>query len=110
MLKHRRGPNRIAYKGGNMAVTKAKRSLHPSKVARRKDRRASNRHPERGKPAERRNQTRRTSLTNRHPDSALQERTQNRSASFVLPKPRRTFFPQAKGRVVKQVEFFIDSS
>ena len=37
-------------------------------------------------------------------------RTQNRSASFVLPKSRRTFFPQTNGRVVKQVEFFTDQS
>ena len=28
------------------------------------------------------------------------------SASFVLPRARRTYFPQAKGRVVKEVEFF----
>src|SRR5215471_1387591 len=31
---------------------------------------------------------------------------QNRSASFVLPRARRTHFPQANGRVVKEVEFF----
>ena len=36
--------------------------------------------------------------------------TQSRSVPFALPKPRRTYFPQAKGRVVKQVEFFNDPS
>ena len=32
------------------------------------------------------------------------------SASFTLPRARRTYFPQAKGRIVKQVEFFSDPS
>jgi|SRR5215472_13706871 len=31
-------------------------------------------------------------------------------ASFTLPRARRTYFPQAEGRVVKQVEFFTDPS
>jgi len=38
------------------------------------------------------------------------QKTQNRSASFTLPQARRTYFPQANGRVVKQVEFFNDPS
>jgi len=36
--------------------------------------------------------------------------TQNRSVSFTLPRARRTYFPQANGRIVKQVEFFNDPS
>src|SRR5215470_1123760 len=28
------------------------------------------------------------------------------SASFTLPRARRTYFPQANGRIVKEVEFF----
>ena len=34
----------------------------------------------------------------------------SRNASFTLPRARRTYFPQANGRVVKQVEFFSDPS
>jgi len=36
--------------------------------------------------------------------------TKSGSLSFTLPRARRTYFPQAKGRVVKEVEFFTDSS
>jgi len=38
------------------------------------------------------------------------EVTKSRSLSFRLPRARRTYFPQATGRVVKQVEFFNDPS
>ena len=66
-----------------MAVIKAKRSAHKKQSA-----------PSNQQSAKPRN---------------TKQRTQNRS-TFVLPKPRRTFFPQANGRVVKQVEFFNDPS
>ena len=66
-----------------MAITKVKRSVHPSKAARRFGHSANPRN--------------------------TKQKTQNRS-TFVLPKPHRTFFPQANGRVVKQVEFFTDPS
>ncbi|HEY6250310.1 MAG TPA: hypothetical protein VI685_10130 [Candidatus Angelobacter sp.] len=74
-----------------MAITKSKSSIHPSKVARRNDRRASTRHSDRRKPAERRNQTRSA------PD-------------YRIPHPKTIYFHQAEGRVVKQIEFFTDPS
>src|SRR5215467_12391762 len=87
-----------------MAVTKVKRSVHLSKVARRNNRRATNRHLERSKPAERKTQIRSSSQRKPAKPKAQTRRT------FVLANPRRTYFPQANGRVVKQVEFFSDSS
>jgi len=72
-----------------MAVTKAKRSVHKkqsplAKAARRHDRRATNRHPDRRKPAER--------------------RTSNRiSAAHRFRK--LVHYPQAKGKTIEDVEF-----
>ena len=63
-----------------MAITKVKRSIEKKQLAR-------------------------SSQQSVKPKNTKQ-RTQNRSASFTLPRPRRTYFPQAKGRVVKEVEFF----
>jgi len=67
-----------------MAVIKAKRSIHKKQSAL-------------------------SSQPSAKPKNTKQ-RIQTRSASFALPRARRTFFPQAKDRVVKQVEFFTDPS
>ena len=72
-----------------MAGIEVKRSVHKkqsalTKAARRNDRRAPNRHPDRGKPAERRTQTR----------------------SSSKKAYRRVFhFPQTRGKQVEDVEF-----
>ena len=72
-----------------MATTKAKRSVRKkqsplTKAARRNDRRASNRHPDRRKPAERR-------TSNRRP--------------FVAPFRKLAHYPHAKGKTIEDVEF-----
>jgi len=93
-----------------MAIRKAKRSVHLRQAARRHNRRATNRHSERGKPAKRRNQTRSTSIkATRH-----YKRNQKRTTSpgqFVLNErnlPHRRFveFPLARGKTTEKVELF----
>ena len=79
-----------------MAVIKAKRSVHLRQAARRNNRRATNRHPERGKPAERRNQTRTTSLTQPHSSLARFSR---------FPHTRFFHYRQARGKTVEKEEF-----
>lgn len=88
-----------------MAVTKARRSSRSSKLATRVDRVTSTRHPQRAKAAERRTQPRSSSLT-RITLSSRAQRTLKRLAS----SSRIVRFPQAKGRIVEEVELFIDAS
>src|SRR5215471_20964053 len=77
-----------------MAVTKSKRSVHPSKADTRNDRVTSTRHPDRRKPAERRTQVPATA-----PSSfALVERK--------LPCRRFVEFPQVNGKTIKQIHFY----
>src|SRR5215471_3124424 len=96
-----------------MAVTQVKRSIRKkqsvepknkkrtthsrnflTKAARRNNRRASDRHPDRRKPAERRTQSRSTA-----PSSfALVERK--------LPCRRFVEFPQVNGKTIKQIHFY----
>ena len=86
-----------------MAITKAKRSVHLSKEARRMDRRATTRHPDRsGSSAERRNQARSTSSLRRiQPASTNPKATTSRGLLN---------FPRLRGKVVKEIEFFVDPS
>src|SRR5262245_41230571 len=85
-----------------MAVTQVKRSIHKTQLAqaaRRNDRRATTRHPERGKPAERRTQSRSSSNRSTAPGSfALVERK--------LPCRRFVEFPQVNGKTIKQIHFY----
>lgn len=67
-----------------MAITKAKRSVHPSKAAQRKHRRTSTRHPDRGIPA---------------------LRDAERRHQISLPKARLFHFREARGKIVEAVEF-----
>ena len=76
-----------------MAIRKVKRSVHLRQAARRHNRRATNRHPERGKPAKRRNQTRSTSLT------------QPRFPFARFPHTRFFHYRQARGKTVEKAEF-----
>ena len=85
-----------------MATTKAKRSVHPSKAARRDDRRVSNRHPDRRKPAERRTQNRRSS-------SRRRDKIAPGSLALVeqkLPCRRFVDFPQVNGKTVERIHFY----
>src|SRR5262245_12633063 len=80
-----------------MAVTQIKRSIRKKQLAqaaRRNDRRATTRHPERGKPAERKTQSRTTSSSS----FALVERK--------LPCRRFVEFPQVNGKTIKQIHFY----
>src|SRR5215510_6252368 len=88
-----------ARRGGQLAQPKSKKQpTHNhnflTKAARRNNRRASDRHPDRRKPAERRTQSRSTT-----PGSfALVERK--------LPCRRFVEFPQVNGKTIKQIHFY----
>ncbi|HKD14070.1 MAG TPA: hypothetical protein VKE71_05935 [Candidatus Angelobacter sp.] len=75
-----------------MAITKVKRSVHPSKAVTRNDRVTSTRHLERSKLAERKTHNR--SSSHYH---------QSKNINNWLRKVLR--FPQAKGKIIESVEF-----
>ena len=103
-----------------MAVTKAKRSVHLSKEARRNDRRATDRHPDRGgSSAERRNQIRSSTPSTRHLERSKPAERKNqirRSSARARRKNRlatdrkHIHYPEARGRIVEDIEFFSDPS
>ena len=106
-----------------MAASKAKRSVHPSKAARRNDRRASTRHLERSKPAERKSRVRSTSSRRTQPKSNRKKSSRKRRSSISKPSPgelalqertlpfrRFVSFPLVKGKVAEKVELFTSTN
>ena len=75
-----------------MATKKAKRSVHRAQLVeatRHNNRRVTNRHSERGKPAERRTQT----------------RSSSHRSKKIAPFRKLIRFPRAKGKIVEGAEF-----